>query len=129
MYKVMFQNSKVALVFAGITLFSAVSMVGTWEDKGALPQAVDRFGAERSAIASDAQAFVEERSQGDAPPPKPVFGQFDESAVPETAANPQHDGNPMDAPLSATAVVAAGSGSAVRGEPYISDREMTIAPE
>lgn len=41
MYKYVFRNSKVALLFAGMTLFSAVSMIGTPEDKGALTEAVD----------------------------------------------------------------------------------------
>ena len=135
MYKAVFQNSKVALLFAGMTLFSAVSMVGTSEDKGTLTKAVDRFGAERSAFASNAAAFAEGRSQGDAPPAqKPVFGEFDGSAAPSASgpgpgAAANRGGNPMNAPLSSTAIVSHGSAPVLTGEPYISDRELTIKAE
>lgn len=131
MYKAVFQNSKVALLFAGMTLFSAVSMVGTSEDKGALTEAVDRFGAQRSAFASSAAAFAEGRSEGDAPPAeKSVFGEFGGgSSASGKAVKPKQGGGPMNAPLSATAVVTQGSGPVVTGEPYISEREMTLEPE
>lgn len=133
MYKAVFQNSKVALLFAGMTLFSAVSMVGTSEEKGALTKAVDRFGAERSGFASDAAAFAEGRSEGDAPPQeKPVFGEFDGNGVPTApgkATQSGQGGNPMTAPLSSTAIVTDGSAPIQTGEPYISERELTIEPE
>lgn len=130
MYKAVFQNSKVALLFAGMTLFSAVSMVGTSEDKGALTEAVDRFGAQRSAVASEAAAYAEGRSEGDTPPPKPVFGEF-ENRAPSSGpgAKPNPGSNPMTAPMSATAIVSHGPALPVTQEPYISDRELTIEPE
>ncbi|RNJ64192.1 MAG: hypothetical protein EDM03_07625 [Porphyrobacter sp. IPPAS B-1204] len=131
MYKAVFQNSKVALLFAGMTLFSAVSMVGTSEDKGALTEAVDRFGAQRSAFASNAAAFAEGRSEGDAPPAeKPVFGEFGGGpSASGNAVKPKAGSGPMNAPLSPTAIVSNRSGPTVTGEPYISEREMTLEPE
>lgn len=137
MYKTVFQNSKVALLFAGMTLFSAVSMVGTQEESGLLGKAVDRFGAERDAMASGAQAFAEGRSKGDAPgEADAVFGEFDvgtERAAIGPAAKPKpgssQAGGPMDAPLSSTAMVVESGGTTVTGVPFISDREMTIEPE
>lgn len=67
MYKAMFKNSKLALVFAVMTVLSAVSMVGTPEEDGVLGSAVDTFGAKRDHIADQAEAFAEERSVGDEP--------------------------------------------------------------
>ncbi len=136
MYKAVFQNSKVALLFAGMTLFSAVSMVGTKEDSGVLTKAVDRFGAERGAIASDAQAFAESQSEGDTPgngdAEEAVFGNFNETTGPAAtrrSAKPKQSGGPMSAPLSSTAIVVERGSTVVTGVPYISDREMTIEPE
>ena len=132
MYKHLFQNSKAALLFAGITLFGAVSMVGTSEESGVLTKAVDLVGAQRDAFAGDAQAYAEGQSVGDTPPAeKPVFGEFSGAPAPAAngvAAKPAQSGsNPMTAPMSPTAVVSHGTpASAV---PFISDREMTIEPE
>jgi hypothetical protein len=65
MYKAVFQNSKIALLFAGMTIIGAVSMVGSSEDEGILNKAVDRFGQEREAIADDAREFAEAQSVPD----------------------------------------------------------------
>jgi len=133
MYKQVFQNSKVALLFAGMTLFSAVSMVGTSEDSGVVTKAVDLVEAQRGSFASEAQAYAEEQSVGDAPPADPsVFGEYDAAAKPGSArpaAGSQQGGSPMDAPLSSTAIVVERGGTTVSGVPYISEREMTIEPE
>ena len=133
MYKQVFQNSKVALLFAGMTLFSAVSMIGTPEDSGVVPKAVDLVEAQRGSFASEARAYAEGQSGGDKPPPPPsVFGEYNAAAQPagpRAAAGAQDSSNPMTAPLSPTAIVIEGGGSTVTGDPYISDREMTIEPE
>lgn len=65
MYKSLFQNSKTALLFAGVIVVSAVVMVGTPEDEGVLDKAVDRFGHEREAIVEEAQEFAESQSVPD----------------------------------------------------------------
>lgn len=127
MYKSVFQSSKMALLFAGLTLVSAVSMVGTPDNNGVVTEAVDRIESGRTAFANDARAYAEARSQGDAPPAEaPVFGDFESAAASApTGATPNsaQSMNPMNAPRSATAV------TAPPGVPYISDREMTLEPE
>lgn len=70
MSRTLFENSKAALAFAGITIIGAVAMVGTDETGGVLDQTVERFAEERSEIVEDAQAFAESQSVGDAPSKK-----------------------------------------------------------
>jgi hypothetical protein len=82
MYKAVFQNSKFALIFALVTIFSAVSMVGTSEDSGLLVRVVSLVNTSRSqAGGGDAYAAGGAPS---APPPPSVFGEFNpnESAAP-----------------------------------------------
>jgi hypothetical protein len=50
-YKSVFQSSKAALVFAGLTIFGAVSMVGTPEDEGVLDRTASHFAAQSEAAA------------------------------------------------------------------------------
>lgn len=139
MYKSVFQNSKAALAFAGLTVFSAVSLVGSSEDSGIVGKAADFIGAQRANIASEAQAFAEGQSQGDKPGQagsgsgsnSAVFGDYGADsaggAKPSgTAANSVS--NPMTAPLSPTAVVDH-RGPTTISEPFISEREMTIEPK
>ncbi len=139
MYKSVFQNSKAALAFAGLTVFSAVSLVGTSDDSGIVGTAADIIGAQRANIASEAQAFAEGQSQGDKPgkadaglgSESAVFGEYGADGkagakVSGTAANA--GGNPMTAPLSPTAIVDH-RGPTTISEPFISDREMTIEPK
>ncbi len=137
MYKSVFKNSKAALAFAALTVFSAVSIVGTSDDSGIVGKAVDIIGAQRANIASDAQAFAEGQSQGDKPGKADVgWGHksvvFDEygadSASGAKDSGPAATAGPMTAPLSSTAMVDH-SGPAATSEPFISDREMTIEPE
>jgi hypothetical protein len=79
MYKSVFQNSKAALVFAGMTIFGAVAMVGSPDDKGVLNKAVDRFSDEREMIVEDARQFAETHSVGDVPPaPDAGWGSSDQ---------------------------------------------------
>ena len=130
MYKFVFQNSKVALLFAGMTLFSAVSMVGTSEDKGALTKVVDRFGAERSSFAITAAPIAASGSQGPAPSPQTsVFSSFDSSAelAHETGALPDETNQPINS--SSAPAVTDSTLPMPPPEPYMPDREMTIEAE
>ncbi|QDH33294.1 hypothetical protein [Porphyrobacter sp. YT40] len=136
MYKAVFQNSKAALAFAAMILFSAVSMVGTSEDNGVLIRAVDNLEAQRASIASDAAEFAERNSDGDVPkveaPEPKVFGEFtpaDEAAArqaktvaPKGPPPPGYD--LMTAPLAPGAQI----GDDQPAEPVITDRQMTIEP-
>ena len=139
MYKSVFQNSKAALAFAGLTLFSAVSLVGTSEDSGIVGTATGIISAQRASIANDAQAFAEGQSQGDKPgkadaglgSKSAVFGEYGadgKAGAKVSGAAANAGGNPMTAPLSPTAVVDH-RGPTTISEPFISDREMTIEPK
>jgi hypothetical protein len=139
MYKSVFQNSKAALAFAGLTVFSAVSLVGTSDDSGIVGTAADMIGAQRANIASEAQAFAEGQSQGDKPGKADaglggkgsVFGEYGadgKAGAKVSGAAANAGGNPMTAPLSPTAVVDH-RGPTTISEPFISDREMTIEPK
>lgn len=79
LYKAVFKNSKVALLFAAIAIVSAVSMVGTSEDGGPLLDAVSKAKASHAA-------------SGDAAPPPPppsVFGEYNPNeSVPAPVAEP-----------------------------------------
>lgn len=147
MYKAVFQNSKVALVFAAMTVISAVSMVGTSDEGGLVTKVAEIAEARRDMIASEAEAFAESQGGGDAEGGSgesgnpSVFGDYDgaASAAPATPARPAPGGNGggsiMTAPLASTAYVS-GRGSLnpvpvpeTEAEPVITDRDMTLAPE
>lgn len=139
MYKSVFQNSKAALAFAGLTVFSAVSLVGTSDDSGIVGTAADIIGAQRAKIASEAQAFAEGQSHGDKPgkadagsgSKSAVFGEYgadSASGAKPSGGAANTGGNPMTAPLSPTAMVDH-RGPTTVSEPFISDREMTIEPK
>ena len=136
MYKAVFQNSKAALAFAAMILFSAVSVVGTSEDSGVLIRAVDNLEEQRASIASDAAEFAERNSGGDVPEaeaaePK-VFGDFapvDEATARQaTTVAPKGPPPPgydlMTAPLAPGAQI----GDEQPVEAIITDRQMTIEP-
>jgi hypothetical protein len=67
MHKSVFQNSKIALLFAGMTIIGAVSMVGTPEDEGVLDRTTKMFAAQRNATANNPQSYTDTQSVGDAP--------------------------------------------------------------
>lgn len=71
MSRTLFENSKAALAFAGMTILGAVVMVGSDDGGGVLDQTVDRFAQEREAIAQDARKFAESKSVGDDPGGQP----------------------------------------------------------
>lgn len=134
MYKAVFQNSKIALLFAIITVLSAVSMVGTSEDSGLLPRVVSLVSNSRSHSGEgEAQPAPAESK------PPSVFGEFDaqDAAAAPSAAEPQSAGpasgggsqgfNPMTAPVAPGAVVT--TSNTVAGG-YVSPSEMVeTAPE
>lgn len=111
MSRTLFESSKAALAFAGITLICAVSMVGTSDNDGMLPKLADRFGAKSAAVeppsgpppeaASRAAALADNQppsSWYDAPQQAPVFGNFsDENPADNVpiAAGSQAAGSPV----------------------------------
>jgi hypothetical protein len=142
MSRTLFENSKTALAFAGLTIFGAVAMVGTSENGGVLDSAVESVERQRESMASEARAFAEARSHGDAPSGQSagagsgsVFGEYGAPASGQpVAANPSRAATgtmpgPMSAPFSATAMVDGQVSQGPVAEAYISDREMTIEPE
>jgi hypothetical protein len=95
MSKGLLTNPKAALVFAGLTIVSAVVMVGPQEGGGVLDQTVDRFGQQREAIAEEARVVSEERSEVIEPldpadgwggTAEPVFGDYGEEPILDTPA-------------------------------------------
>jgi|GEM_PF-6453824 len=126
MYKAVFQNSKVALAFAGLTILSAVSMVGTSEDSGVVGRVTGFVAASRDRLADtggegqngggDVESVVAEPS---------VFGDYAPAAQPDASAPSAASApaaNPMTAPLSSTAMID-------RSQPSFTDTSEEIAPE
>jgi len=122
MSRTLFENSKVALAFAAITVIGAVSMVGTSDEGGVLTAVVERFGTNPEGQAS-AEQVSSQTPRDDGKPagagwgsasPTSVFGEFTGSpSAGEAAGDSAGDsagpiGNPMTAPLSPTAVVTQG---------------------
>lgn len=112
MYKSVFQSSKMALLFAGMTLVSAISMIGTEEDQGLLTETVERI--EERAAASGGTARGDAVAEGggvENSRSQPVFGDYVAEAAPPPPSGGNGNGgaaqfaNPMDAPLSPNAVV------------------------
>ena len=147
MYKTVFQNSKAALLFAGLTIFGAVTMVGSPEDKGVLDRTADIFAAERESIANDAQVFAESQSVADAPAMNPdagwgstapVFGEYGQGPTTVGPALPPSGGSQAAIIPGPQPVVADNEGIPVpgpddrpsqpSGPPVITAREMTITP-
>ncbi|TAD74001.1 MAG: hypothetical protein EAY70_11800 [Sphingomonadales bacterium] len=140
MYKTVFQNSKVALGFAALTVISAVSMVGTPEESGVVGRVTGFVEARRDFIASDAGAYAESHSVGDPPPGEGGEGDAEPSVFSDysaasgatgttSAASTPADGNPMTAQLAPSATVAERGPTEPTAVPFISEREMTIEPE
>jgi hypothetical protein len=123
MSRTLFENSKVALAFAAITVIGAVSMVGTSDDGGVLTAVVERFGTNPEGQASAAAQVSSQTPRDDGKPagagwgsasPASVFGEFTgQPSAGEAAGDSAGDsagpsGNPMTAPLAPTAVVTQG---------------------
>lgn len=152
MYKAMFQNSKIALGFAAMTIVSAVSMVGTSEDGGMLTKAVEIVEAQRDDVADDAQAFAQSRSTGDTPAKSAagwgnngaVFGEYAPTAAGATpgqaqapAATMLPGANAATAPIAKGAIVKRADGTMIDSSgrpvvlppPVITDRQLSIEVE
>lgn len=85
MYKAVFQNSKVALIFALVTILSAVSMVGTSEEGGMLTRVVSLVSNSRTGSAGEVQP---QGPAGAVAASKPsVFGEYSPAASSGTAGN------------------------------------------
>lgn len=121
MYKVVFQNSKAAFAFAAMTLFGAVTMVGTPEDSGVVVKAADVLSSERSKAVDTAQAHSQGQSEGESltnagsgsGPGKatPVFGPYNGDIAPAPqAVSPDANTVPAEGQL-------------------LSDREFMAGPE
>jgi hypothetical protein len=65
MSRTLFENSKAALAFAGITIVGTALMMAPGDDGGMLDRAVDLYAGEREAIVEEAQTFAEEQSVPD----------------------------------------------------------------
>lgn len=151
MYKTVFQNSKVALLFAGFTIFGAATLVGTPEDEGVLDRTADMFAAQRATIANEAQAYADMQSVGDVPPSNPdagwgssapVFGDYasgGQGIVPTKSGSGSSQVLPTGTIIPGPQpVVADNEGIPVpgpedddgqrSGPPVITAREMTIQP-
>ncbi|MCZ8368563.1 MAG: hypothetical protein O9293_01130 [Porphyrobacter sp.] len=86
MYKAVFKNSKIALIFAVMTIISAVSMIGTSEDSGLLLRTVSEVKASRSGSAAHAGGSG---SAGQPAAPPSVFGEYNpHEIVPAPAPAP-----------------------------------------
>lgn len=147
MYKAVFQNSKAALIFAGLTIFGAAAMVGSSDDKGMVSRVADLVASQRQTIADEAEQFAESQSVGDAPSAngnadagwgsdEPAFGDYDpDTSEPSPVA-------PMSAKPGPTGSVAAilpedyvvpepgadGFASQPVPQPVITNRKMVITP-
>lgn len=88
MYRAMFQNSKIALLFAVMTIISAVSMVGTSEDSGVVGQAVGlaQAAGENRQTLSGAAAGVSAAGTKSALPS--VFGDYSSAQTNADAPRP-----------------------------------------
>ncbi len=91
MYKLVFQNSKFALIFAVMTIISAVSMVGSPEDEGMVGRA--------ASLAENARA----NQAGGTPAParSSIFGDYapGEAATDAAERAPEEDEAISNAPI------------------------------
>jgi hypothetical protein len=92
MYNVVFRNSKAAMVFAAMTVVSAVVMIGSPEDEGVVNKAVDLIGQQRETAAAEPSNFAEPQSVTEAPrkskprwgdSPPTVFDDYNSESIPE----------------------------------------------
>ena len=97
MYKAVFQNSKIALIFAAMTLFSAVSMVGTSDDAGLLTKIASLSSSKDGDLESPAPG------EGQAPAAKTsIFGAYvagDNTAATAPEAPDAPDALRVDEPI------------------------------
>jgi hypothetical protein len=149
MYKALFQNSKAALIFAGLTIFGAAAMVGSSEEKGMVSRVADLVASQRQTIADEAEQFAESQSVGDAPSAAgnadagwgsdaPAFSDY-ETDESEPGVAPVAPKSARPGPTGSVAAIlpkdyvvpepgADGFASQPVPQPVITKREMTITP-
>lgn len=93
MYRLVFQNSKIALIFAILTIVGAVSMVGTPEDSGVVAQAAAFAQAAGANRAGGAAKAARARPSGSS-----IFGEY-------AAADPAEASAEAEAPVEDTPLV------------------------
>jgi hypothetical protein len=110
MSKGLLTNPKASLVFAGITIVSAIVMVGPQGGGGALDQAVGTIGQQREAVVEQARVVSEQGTEVIEPldpaagwggTADPLFGEFTEEPVEEAIAEESVEPSPApvrDAP-------------------------------
>ncbi len=105
MSRTLFENSKAALAFAGITIVSTALVLAPGDDGGMLDRAVDLYGSEREAIVAEAQTFAQEQSVPDevfdpasgwANNGEEVFGEFVPEGRPGEEEGPVIGDNAVD---------------------------------
>jgi hypothetical protein len=158
MSKGLLSNPKAALVFAGITIVSAIVMVGPQGGGGVLDQAVGTIGQQREAVVEQARVVSEEGTEVIEPldpaagwggTADPVFGDFTEEPVEEPIVEenvepaPVRDASPVyeqSVPVGGP-VVADSPGIAVPGDddardraasraiPVVTSRKLSIKPQ
>lgn len=85
MHRLIFQNSKIALAFAILTIVGAVSMVGTPDDTGVVAKA-----AAFAKASGDYRAAGPASTSASRPAAVPVFGEYGASA-----SNAEEDGDTL----------------------------------
>lgn len=102
MSRTLFENTKAALAFAGITIVGAALMIGPGDGNGVLDRTVDRYSEARETetVGEDAPAFAEEQSVDDEGfdpdsgwgTSDEVFGDFlPEDTLPEDSDSPPQE--------------------------------------
>lgn len=132
MYSYLFKNPKAALLFVVMTVFSAVSMIGTADKQGMLTETVDRLEEHSASFAGTQQPGASEESTSElAASAEPVFGEYGEPAaagpvapvVPEAVAPGTVIGGALKAPIASTAIIVRSGPRPVMPEPMMAQPE------
>lgn len=105
MIRLLFQNSRMALAFVVLTVLGAAAIIGPQGNGGLVTKAVSLSESQRGLLAGGPQGTAAAQGQSESNAPPSVFGDYN----PDTGTNAapvEEGGNPMDAPMAPTAVVA-----------------------